>query len=131
MLAKLMPNVAGPSNSKRNILMSVAHSIMLYGAEVWAEAVWVKKYRAKLASIKRKGAIGVGCVYRTVSEAAILVLAVTLPIDFLATERKRVFEARENREERETLQIERIRTLFIWGDKWTNEEKVTWTARFI
>nr|CAH7734126.1 unnamed protein product [Callosobruchus chinensis] len=33
-LSRLMPNIAGPKPSKRRTLMSVAHSIILYGAEI-------------------------------------------------------------------------------------------------
>ncbi|XP_033214059.1 uncharacterized protein LOC117171115 [Belonocnema kinseyi] len=39
MLSRLMPNIAGPRSCKRKILMNVTHSIMLYGAEVWAGAL--------------------------------------------------------------------------------------------
>jgi len=37
-LGRLMPNVGGPSQSKRKLLMSVVHSRLLYGAEVWADS---------------------------------------------------------------------------------------------
>lgn len=37
-LGRLMPNDGGPSQSKRQLLMSVVHSRLLYGAQVLAEA---------------------------------------------------------------------------------------------
>lgn len=36
-LGILMPNVGGPSQSKRSLLMNVVHSWLLYGAVIWAE----------------------------------------------------------------------------------------------
>ena len=41
-LSGLMPNVAGPRAKKRRLLKAVAHSIMLYGAEVSAKALDIK-----------------------------------------------------------------------------------------
>jgi hypothetical protein len=38
-LSRLMPNVGGPSQSKRSLLMSVIHSRLLYGAVIWSERV--------------------------------------------------------------------------------------------
>jgi hypothetical protein len=38
-LGRLMPNVSGPSEAKRRLLMSVVLSRLLYGAEVWADEV--------------------------------------------------------------------------------------------
>lgn len=38
-LGRLMPNVGGPTQSKRRLLMSVVHIRLLYSASVWAEEV--------------------------------------------------------------------------------------------
>ncbi|KAL4088732.1 hypothetical protein QTP88_023816 [Uroleucon formosanum] len=38
-IERLMPNVGGPSQSKRSLLMSVVHSRLLYGAAVWADRI--------------------------------------------------------------------------------------------
>ena len=35
-LSRLMANMNGPKASKRKLLMSVIHFILLYGAEIWA-----------------------------------------------------------------------------------------------
>ena len=50
-LSRLMPNTNGPKASNGRILISVTHSIMLYGAEVWAEALNAEKYRRKMALV--------------------------------------------------------------------------------
>lgn len=38
-LGRLMPNVSGPRQCKRRLLMSVIDSRLLYGAQVWADNV--------------------------------------------------------------------------------------------
>ena len=91
-LSRLMPNISGPKSSKRRILMSVTHSILLYGAEIWADALNVAKYRRRIASVQRRCALRVVCAYRTVSEAAVLVIAGVIPIDLMAKERKAIYE---------------------------------------
>ncbi|XP_033223628.1 uncharacterized protein LOC117177200 [Belonocnema kinseyi] len=105
-----MPNVAGPRSNKRKTLMAVVHSIMLYRAEVWADAMKFNKYHPKLASVQRKGALRVKCAYRTVSKAAILLLAGIVPINLLATER--VFQARKEMKAKKSFVVNEQRT---WG----------------
>ena len=90
-LSRLMANVDGPKPSKRRVLISVVHSILLYGAEIWADALNIEKYRKRMASVQRKGALRVTCSYRTVSVSATLVMGGIIPIDLLARERKLVF----------------------------------------
>ena len=67
---------------------------MLYGAEVRTDRLKVDKYRNKLVSVQRKGALGVGCAYRVVSGAAIMVLAGIIPLDLLAAGRKMIYETK-------------------------------------
>ena len=62
-LSRLMPNTNGPKANKRRILMSVTHSIMLYGSEVWAEALNAEKYRKKMASVQWWGAMRMASAY--------------------------------------------------------------------
>lgn len=38
-LSRLMPNIGGPSQKKRQLLMSVAQSQMLYASPIWASAL--------------------------------------------------------------------------------------------
>ena len=42
-LTRIIPKIVGARTSKRRILMGVVHSILLYGAEIWAETLKVKK----------------------------------------------------------------------------------------
>lgn len=73
-LSRFMANTGGPRPGRRRLLMTVAQSVMLYGAEIWADALNVDKYRKRLAAVQRRGALRVACSYRTVSEPAVLVV---------------------------------------------------------
>lgn len=70
-LAKLMPNVGGPSQSKRSLLMSVVHSRLLYGAVIWSGwSMETQKSRNLLLQAQRGAALRVARCYRTVSDMA-------------------------------------------------------------
>nr|CAH7765783.1 unnamed protein product [Callosobruchus chinensis] len=126
-LSRLMPNIAGSKPSKRRTLMSVAHSIMLYGAEIWADALMVQKYRKCLSSVQRTAALRVACAYRTVSEIAVLVVAVIPPIDMLAIERKMLYHKRKRGKVISSTQVRSI-TLEKWQERWEQERDVgKWT----
>nr|CAH7734124.1 unnamed protein product [Callosobruchus chinensis] len=126
-LSRLMPNIAGPKPSKRRTLMSAAHSIMLYGAEIWADALMVQKYKKCLSSVQRTAALQVACAYRTVSEIAVLVVAGIPPIDMLAIERKMLYHKQKRGEVISSTQARSI-TLEKWQERWEQERDVgKWT----
>ncbi|XP_031778431.1 uncharacterized protein LOC116416082 [Nasonia vitripennis] len=93
-LSRLMANVRGPRPTVRRLLMATTNSILLYGAEVWADAMSMNKYRNKITAVQRRGALRIACSYRTVAAEASLVIAGVIPVDLLATERKRIYDAR-------------------------------------
>lgn len=130
-LSRLMANTYGPRQGKRRLLMATTHSILLYGAEVWADALGVRKYRKRLTDVQRQGALRVACAYRTVSAEAVLVVAGVIPIDLLAKERKRVYD-RDIDVGRDAAAVEeRGRTLTEWADRWTRDVTARWTRRLI
>uniref|UniRef100_A0A2S2P918 Uncharacterized protein n=1 Tax=Schizaphis graminum TaxID=13262 RepID=A0A2S2P918_SCHGA len=89
-LGRLMPNVGGPAQCKRSLLMSVVHSRLLYDAEVWADEVQhVAKYRNLMLQGQKYAALRVARCYRTVSDIAALVLAGMPPVTLQAIVRKR------------------------------------------
>lgn len=130
-LSRLMANTYGPKPSIRRLLMSTAHSILLYGAEVWADALAVKKYRKAMTNVQRRGALRIACAYRTVSAEAVLVVAGVIPIDLLATERKRIYDRDEETSKEDAAVRERERTLTDWQVRWTTESCGSWTRRLI
>lgn len=131
MLSRLMANVGGPSASKRRLLMSVTHSILLYGCEIWADALRQERYRKQMASIQRRGALRVASSYRTVSEPAVLVVAGVVPIDLLAQERKHTYKRKEEVGRKAAAAEARDRTMRQWQERWNADARGRWTARLI
>lgn len=50
-------------------------SVLLYDAEVWAEALGRRVYRKRLVQIHRRRALQIAPAYRTVSELDVMVMA--------------------------------------------------------
>jgi len=94
-LSRLMPNVGGPREGRRRLLSSVVHSVLLYGAPTWAPTLPYNPRGVEvLASVQRRAALRSVSAYRTVSYDAVTVVSRTVPIDLMALERFRAFEAR-------------------------------------
>ena len=89
-----MVNVGGPLPARRRILKEVANSIMLYGSEIWAETLEVKKRANSLVLVQRTAALCIASVYRTVFAPAVFVIAGTIPVDLLAAERTEIYKAK-------------------------------------
>lgn len=139
-VGRLMPNMEGPSQWKRRILCSSAHSQMLYAAPVWAEALARNQnLRSKVLSVQRILAIRVTSSYRTIATSSVMVLAGTPPADLLALECSgRYTELRKyTTEERTPALKERTkkavrRTLEVrWQERWDNETTGRWTHALI
>lgn len=130
-LSRLMANVRGPRSSTRWLLMRTAESIILYGAEIWAEAMRFKCYRQRIARVQRREALRIASAYRTVSEAAVLVVANTTPIYLQAEERSFVYQYKRALGETEALSQARKNTMTAWQNEWTNNTKARWTQRLI
>ncbi|BET02091.1 Reverse transcriptase (RNA-dependent DNA polymerase) [Nesidiocoris tenuis] len=99
-LSRLMANTRGPKSSKRRLLMSTVNSVLLYGAEIWADSLRYEKYRKRIAAVQRRGALRVACSYRTVSEPAVLLIAGVTPVHLMAAERRRVYLRLQEGEDR-------------------------------
>ncbi|XP_054272570.1 UDP-glycosyltransferase UGT5-like [Macrosteles quadrilineatus] len=123
-----MANVGGPRSSRRRLLMSSVQFVLLYGAEVWADALNKEAYRMRLARVQRQAALRVASAYRTVSEPAVLVIAGVIPVKLLAVERKAIYRRRGEDEARTE---ERTRTYQLWQEGWEQETRGLWTRRLI
>ncbi|XP_033229117.1 uncharacterized protein LOC117180735 [Belonocnema kinseyi] len=130
-LSRLMVNVSGPRPSKCRLLMTVAQSIMLYGAGIWADALKKKTHCKLLAVSQRRGALRIACAYRTVSEPAILVIAGTIPIDLLAQEKKKVFLRKTEVTKAVAKAEARAATMEEWQQRWSLDHLGRWTNRLI
>ncbi|KAJ8969270.1 hypothetical protein NQ317_012910 [Molorchus minor] len=113
-----MANVGGPTAKKRRLLMSVTDSIILYGCEIWADALQKEIYRKVVASVQRRGALMIASAYRTVSEPAVLVIAGVMPIDLRATERKTANSTMEEVGAKEAKARARIQAMQRWQERW-------------
>lgn len=129
-LSWLMTNIGGPRSGKRRLLMTTVNSILLYGAEVWADNVRIKKYCKKLKAVQRQGALRIACSYKTVSEPAIQVVARVIPIDLLALERQAIYN-REGEEREVAFVRARSRTMECWQHRWNGDPRGRWTHRLI
>lgn len=130
-LSRLMRNTCGPKTNKRRLLISVTHSILLYGAEVWAHSIRKVTYAARLMRVQRQGALRIACAYRTVSLEASLVIAGVIPIDLLALERRYIYLNKEMEGIDQAKAISRQNSLQEWQERWTNCPKSRWTKRLI
>ena len=77
-VSRLMANIGGPLPAKQRLLMEIANSIMIYGSEIWAETLEVKKRANSLVSVQRTAALRIASAYRTVSAPNILMTAGTI-----------------------------------------------------
>lgn len=123
-LSKIMPNINGPKSSKRKILASVVHSKILYAAPVWHKAMENKKLASKLLSLQRTMAIRVSSAYRTISGAAVRVIASIPPIDLMVEERTNRYEGSAKNEARRKL-------MESWQHRWEQGDTGRWTYRLI
>lgn len=123
-LSRILPNVGGPSSSKRQLYCSVVHSQLLYAAPVWYSAISNKKVHDKLVSIQRKMQLRVCSAYRTISADAAAVISGTPPIDLLIEERRARYSG-------VTEKVSRDNLMEKWQRKWESSVKGRWTFRLI
>ncbi|XP_035742473.1 uncharacterized protein LOC118450734, partial [Vespa mandarinia] len=126
-----MANINGPRPCMRRLLMCATEVVMLYGAEVWAEALRKQKYRKRIAAVQRRGALRIACSYRTVSETTVLVVVGVIPIDLLAQEKKFVYQQRCVLGKEMASRLARSISIKAWQSRWVQERRGRWTARLI
>ena len=78
-----------------------------------------------------QGALRVSCAYRTVSKAAVLVIAGIIPIKLLDRERKLIYD-RKNEGEPDQIKADvRRATILEWQALWEDRADSAWTRRLI
>ena len=130
-LSRMMANIGGPRPCVRRLLLRTAESIMLYGAEIWADAMRYEKYRKRLSAVQRRGALRVTSSYRTVSEPAVLVIAGVIPVDLLAQGRKFVHEMEGTLGRARSREVAKEQALGAWQRRWMEDTRGRWTAKLI
>lgn len=131
LLSKLMANIGGPTQKKRKLLMDTTNSILLYGCEIWADALKAEYRRKVLLSVQRTAALRVAHAYRTVSESAVLVISGSIPIHFLAEERKKAWDEKQVYNIATENMEMRMETLRKWQQTWDTDTTGRWTYRLI
>jgi len=86
-LARIMPNVGGPKQSKRRLLSSVVNSKLLYAAPVLDKAAGVANNSEMLSQTQGVATLRMARCYRTVSNMAALLIADIPQAHLLADER--------------------------------------------
>lgn len=135
-IGRLMPNVGGPSTAKRRLLQSVTQSKLLYAAPVWGlGATTTAKNRNSLIRAQRLSALRIARCYRTVSDAAALVVADMIPADLIARERALVAKRLQTKapgEEPSSILLEEVeRTALLRQARWDESSKGAWTKRLL
>lgn len=78
-LSGLLSNVKGPRQCTRRLYSTVVHSVLMYGAPVWNDAL--KKRKTHFIKIQRMVLIRTASAYRTVALEAVQVLSRIPPVD--------------------------------------------------
>jgi len=130
-LTRSMPNVGGPSSTKRKLLTSVVNSQLLYAAPVWHSTTKFRNHRQLLLGPQRTMTLRVASAYRTVSTAVIMVVAGTVPVHHMASSRTELRRLQRNHTDNARQIVDNL----VWG-WWQQEwEEVTttgqWTKRLI
>jgi hypothetical protein len=129
-IGRLMPRVRGPGDGKRRLLLTVAQSILLFGAPVWAErTLKVDRNKSLIRRTQRAATIRQTRAYRTVSTLASMVIAKSVPWDLQAMERRHMYTNPAT--DKHTL---REQTIQKWQDEWNTIDKHTpgyWTRTII
>lgn len=104
---RMMPNIGGPGGKARRMFATVIHSVVLYGAPVWAEeASRSRKLIAILRGMQRTMAIRTIRGYRTVSHVAATILAGYPPLEMVAGMQAEIFHVtRSLRQARDGMRI--------------------------
>jgi len=130
-LSRLMPNVGGPKQKKRQLLMSAAQGQLLYAAPVWASALVFEKNVRTLLGPQRKMAIRIACAYRTVSTNAIIVVTGMLPLHLMVAERSAIHAAKKTGSAPPNKKELREDSRNKWQSEWRNTVTGGWTKRLI
>lgn len=122
-LGEILPNTGGARETRRRLLASTAMSRVLYGVPCWSTSMGEAGWK-KLEAIQRRISIQVAAAYKTVSYAAISVVASMPPLRLKAEELTNVFNNGDKPRAREV-------TLNKWQEQWEAADQGRWTKRLI
>ncbi|XP_025414826.1 uncharacterized protein LOC112686654, partial [Sipha flava] len=129
-----MPNVGGPAQAKRALLVTI--SKLLYASPTWALiSIKTAKNRKSMARVQRATALRTIGAYHTVSAEASFVLACMLPADLLSYKQARLKSRLEEAVDPTTTiakikSEERNISINSWQSTWDRSQDGRWTHRF-
>ncbi|XP_014209355.1 uncharacterized protein LOC106640008 [Copidosoma floridanum] len=91
----------------------------------------VKKKRTEIRQVQRLEALKIACLYRTVSESVIMVIAGIIPIDLLANKRRLKHFTEQDLERVKAKKNARKNPWERWQHSWQEESRGTWIACLI
>lgn len=130
-LARLMPNIGGSGQRKRKLLFTVVESKLLYASPIWFEALVSSRNVENLVRPQRTIAVRIARAYRTVSTAAVTVIAGLIPAHLLAWERAEKYKRKQKSDPARVKAEIRREVMSKWQRQWDNEENGRWTRRMI
>ncbi|KAH1006907.1 hypothetical protein HUJ05_007594 [Dendroctonus ponderosae] len=104
-----LPNIRGPSSTKRRVLGMVCQSIVLYGASAWSSKAFLNINKIHLNTTQRNIDLRVCSAYCTVSGRPANVVAGLILLHLMVEERKMIYELEQATEIDK--QVQRERTL--------------------
>ena len=129
--ARSWVRIFGSRPCVRRLLLRTAETIMLYGAEIWADAMRYEKYRKRLSAVQRRGALRVTSLYHRVSEPAVFVIAGVILVDLLAQGRNFVHKMEGTLGRDRSREVAKEQTLGAWKRRWMEDTRGRWKAKLI
>ena len=117
-----MPNLGGPKQERRRLLMKVVTSIAIYAAPIWAGAMDKRSYRTGMDAAYTRSALRVISAFRTVSTDAAVVIAGMMPLRLIVDIERRKHDSRRGTDLPKPVQIEDD-AMDKWQQDWANSNK--------
>ena len=132
LLARILQNRGGASESSRRLLAGVSIAKLLYAAPTWAPAKPTARNSGRLRASLRPAGLRVARAYRTVSTPAVEVLSKIPPADLLVDERADLYALLKSGATKTAAQQKcRQKTIERWQTRWSNDTRAAWTRRLI
>lgn len=127
-LARILPNIGGPTPARRKLLAGVVSSELLYAAPTWASAIVKREHCVKHLRVAfRKAALRVITAYRTTSYETVTLPSSITTIELSASKREKI-QSCTNAEK--ATDVRRLTTR-QWQTMWDSASNGRWTQRLL
>uniref|UniRef100_A0A2S2PDK9 Retrovirus-related Pol polyprotein from type-1 retrotransposable element R1 2 n=1 Tax=Schizaphis graminum TaxID=13262 RepID=A0A2S2PDK9_SCHGA len=125
-LSRIMPNISAAKWRKRTLYSNIVHSILLYGAPIWAHDMSASGWE-HMKRVQRRICLRTASAYCTVSGDAIAVITGVAPLDITAKDRSDEYNNRRNPENTRAIED----PTSTWQRRWDESTKGRWTHELI